>query len=285
MQPRRSLLFMPGHNVRAIQKAQTLPTDVVIIDLEDAVAPETKPEARTTAQAEITSGDFGAREVAVRINSPDTDWHTDDLAAFSATSIAAIVVPKVETHSQVRDIGVAMDRLGYPASVGLWLMAETPAGILNARGYCRAHPRVQALLVGTSDLAKCLRTPATESRIGLLHALSQAVLVAREAGIDVIDGVSLKLDDPEGFEAECIQGHDLGFNGKTLIHPSQIATANQVFAPSDASVAHASAIVAAWTAARARGEGVCVLDGRLVENLHVDEANRTLAMAKAIAER
>lgn len=285
MQPRRSLLFMPGHNVRAIQKAQTLPTDVVIIDLEDAVAPETKPEARTTAQAEITSGDFGAREVAVRINSPDTDWHTDDLAAFSATSIAAIVVPKVETHSQVRDIGVAMDRLGYPASVGLWLMAETPAGILNARGYCRAHPRVQALLVGTSDLAKCLRTPATESRIGLLHALSQAVLVAREAGIDVIDGVSLKLDDPEGFEAECIQGHDLGFDGKTLIHPSQIATANQVFAPSDASVAHASAIVAAWTAARARGEGVCVLDGRLVENLHVDEANRTLAMAKAIAER
>lgn len=285
MQPRRSLLFMPGHNVRAIQKAQTLPTDVVIIDLEDAVAPETKPEARTTAQAEITSGDFGAREVAVRINSPDTDWHTDDLAAFSATSIAAIVVPKVETHSQVRDIGVAMDRLGYPASVGLWLMAETPAGILNARGYCRAHPRVQALLVGTSDLAKCLRTPATESRIGLLHALSQAVLVAREAGIDVIDGVSLKLDDPEGFEAECIQGHELGFDGKTLIHPSQIATANQVFAPSDASVAHASAIVAAWTAARARGEGVCVLDGRLVENLHVDEANRTLAMAKAIAER
>lgn len=285
MQPRRSLLFMPGHNVRAIQKAQILPTDVVIIDLEDAVAPETKPEARTTAQAEITSGDFGAREVAVRINSPDTDWHTDDLAAFSDTSIAAIVVPKVETHSQVRDIGVAMDRLGYPASVGLWLMAETPAGILNARGYCRAHPRVQALLVGTSDLAKCLRTPATDSRIGLLHALSQAVLVAREAGIDVFDGVSLKLDDPEGFEAECIQGRDLGFDGKTLIHPSQIATANQVFAPSDASVTHASELVAAWTAARARGEGVCVLDGRLVENLHVDEANRTLAMAKAIAER
>jgi citrate lyase subunit beta / citryl-CoA lyase len=285
MQPRRSLLFMPGHNVRAIQKAQTLPTDVVIIDLEDAVAPETKPEARTTAQAEITTGDFGAREVAVRINSPDTDWHTDDLAAFSATSIAAIVVPKVETHSQVRDIGVAMDRLGYPASVGLWLMAETPAGILNARGYCRAHPRVQALLVGTSDLAKCLRTPATESRIGLLHALSQAVLVAREAGIDVFDGVSLKLNDPEGFEAECIQGRDLGFDGKTLIHPSQIATANQVFAPSEASVTHASEIVAAWTGARARGEGVCVLDGRLVENLHVDEANRTLAMAKAIAER
>lgn len=285
MQPRRSLLFMPGHNVRAIQKAQTLPTDAVIIDLEDAVAPETKPEARTTAYAEIAAGDFGAREVSVRINSPDTAWHTEDLAAFVDAPVAAIVVPKVETHSQVRDIGVAMDRLGYPTSVGLWLMAETPAGILNARGYCRAHPRVQALLVGTSDLAKCLRIPPAESRIGLLHALSQAVLVAREAGIDVIDGVSLQLDNPEAFAAECQQGRDLGFDGKTLIHPNQIDIANHVFAPSEASVAHATKIVSAWTEARARGEGICVLDGRLVENLHVDEAQRTLALAQAIAER
>lgn len=285
MQPRRSLLFMPGHNVRAIQKAQTLPTDVVIVDLEDAVAPETKAEARTTAKTQISAGDFGVREVAVRINGADTDWQTEDLAAFSDAPIAAIVVPKVETHSQVRDIGVAMDRLGYPASVALWLMAETPAGILNARGYCRAHPRVHALLMGTSDLAKCLRTPPTESRIGLLHALSQAVLVAREAGIDVIDGVSLTLDDPVAFEAECRQGRELGFDGKTLIHPNQIDIANQIFAPSAESVRQASNIVAAWTAARARGDGVCVLDGRLIENLHVDEAHRTLAMANAIAER
>ena len=285
MQPRRSLLFMPGHNVRAIQKAQTLPTDVVILDLEDAVAPETKTDARNTAKTELTTGDFGARELAVRINGSDSEWHTEDLAAFSDAPIHAIVVPKVETHSQVRDIGVAMDRQGYPASVALWLMAETPAGILNARGYCRAHPRVKALLMGTSDLAKCLRTPPTDSRIGLLHALSQAVLVAREAGIDVFDGVSLKLDDPKGFEAECTQARELGFDGKTLIHPNQIDIANQVFAPSEASIAAATEIVTAWTDARARGDGVCVLHGRLVENLHVDEAQRILAMAEAIAAR
>jgi len=285
MQPRRSALFMPGHNVRAIEKAQTLPADVVIMDLEDAVAAETKVTARETVLSQLATGDFGLREVAVRINGSDTEWQTDDLAAFSQAPIQAIVLPKVETHSQVRDIGAAMDRLGYAPSVGLWLMAESPAGILNARGYCRAHPRVQALLLGTSDLAKGLRVPVSRERSGLLYALSQAVMVAREAGIDVLDGVSLALDDPEGLRAECEQGRDLGFDGKTLIHPKQIDIANDVFAPTEATIAQATAVVEAWAEARSRGDGLCVLEGRLIENLHVIEAERVLAVADAIAKR
>jgi citrate lyase subunit beta/citryl-CoA lyase len=285
MTPRRSALFMPAHNERAITKARTLDCDVVILDLEDAVAPDTKQSARDTAKASVFDGGFDPREIAVRVNGIGTEWHAEDINTFVNAPLDAIVIPKAASPTEITRLGEFMDALGYSPDVELWLMAETPKGVFNAHELCQAHPRVGALLMGTSDLAKCLRIPTTIERDGLLHALSHCVLAAREANIDVLDGVCLDLANPEIYQVQCEQGRQLGFDGKTLIHPSQIATANAVFAPSDDDIERAQNIMTAWNAARARGDGLCVLNGKLVENLHADEASRTLALHEAIQAR
>ena len=285
MIPRRSALFMPGHNERAIAKAKTLDCDAVILDLEDAVAPDTKLRARSTAQAAIIDGGFDPREIAIRLNGFGTEWMADDLFAFHQVALDALVVPKAESAEDVFTLGEQMDALGYRPDVELWLMAETPKGVLNARALCFSHSRVGALLIGTSDLAKCLRVPPSIGREGLIHALSHCVLAAREANIDILDGVCLDLDHPELYQLQCEQGRSLGFDGKTLIHPSQIHTANAVFAPSSDAIERARSIMDAWRRAMAAGEGLCVLDGQLIENLHVEEAERTLALHQAIQAR
>jgi citrate lyase subunit beta/citryl-CoA lyase len=285
MIPRRSALFMPAHNERAIAKSRTLDCDVVILDLEDAVAPDSKTSARTTAQTALDEGGFNPREIAVRVNGIGSEWHMDDVSAFANLPLDALVLPKAEDPEEIYRLGEQMDALGYHPDVALWLMAETPTGVLNARTLCRAHTRVEVLIMGTSDLAKCLRIPATIEREGLIHALSQCVLAAREAHIDVLDGVCLDLENTELYRAQCEQGRTLGFDGKTLIHPSQIALANRIFAPSEDEISHAQAITIAWNDAIAQGEGLCVLHGKLVENLHAEEATRILALSEAIQAR
>lgn len=285
MTPRRSALFMPAHNERAITKARTLDCDVVILDLEDAVAPDTKQRARNTAKAAVLDGGFDPREIAVRVNGIGTEWHTDDMTTFADSPLDALVVPKAESPADIKRLGERMDALGYSPDVELWLMAETPTGVFNARELCQAHERVGALLMGTSDLSQCLRVPATIEREGLVYALSHCVLAAREANIDVLDGVCLDLANPEIYQVQCEQGRELGFDGKTLIHPSQITIANAVFAPSDHDIERANNIITAWNEALARGDGLCVLDGKLVENLHANEASRTIALHEAIQAR
>ena len=285
MTPRRSALFMPAHNERAIAKARMLDCDVVILDLEDAVAPNTKKSARNTAKAAIRDGGFDPREIAVRVTEIGTEWHIDDMNMFTDAPLDALVVPKAELPADITQLGEFMDGLGFSPDVELWLMAETPAGVFNARELCQAHERVGALLMGTSDLSQCLRVPATIEREGLVYALSHCILAAREANIDVLDGVCLDLANPEIYQVQCEQGRELGFDGKTLIHPSQITIANTVFAPSDHDIERAHNIITAWNEARARGDGLCVLDGKLVENLHADEASRTIALHEAIQAR
>ena len=285
MTPRRSALFMPAHNERAIAKARTLDCDVVILDLEDAVAPDTKQRARNTAKAAVLDGGFDPREIAVRVNGIGTGWHTDDMTTFADSPLDALVVPKAESPADITRLGERMDALGYSPDVELWLMAETPTGVFNARELCQAHERVGALLMGTSDLSQCLRVPATIEREGLVYALSHCILAAREANIDVLDGVCLDLANPEICQVQCEQGRELGFDGKTLIHPSQITIANAVFAPSDHDIERANNIITAWNEALTRGDGLCVLDGKLVENLHADEASRTIALHEAIQAR
>ena len=282
---RRSALFMPAHNERAIAKARTLDCDVVILDLEDAVAPDTKQSARNTAKTALRDGGFDPCEIAVRVNGIGTEWHTDDMNTFTDAPLDALVIPKAELPADITQLGEFMDGLGFSPDVELWLMAETPAGVFNARELCRAHPRVGALLMGTSDLASCLRIPSSIEREGLLFALSHCVLAAREANIDVLDGVCLDFANPEIYHVQCEQGHQLGFDGKTLIHPSQIATANEVFAPSDNDIEQANKIMTAWNEALTRGDGLCVLDGKVVEHLHADEAGRMLALHEAIQAR
>jgi len=285
MIPRRSALFMPAHNERAIAKSRTLDCDVVILDLEDAVAPDSKVSARTTAQTALDEGGFNPREIAVRVNGIGSEWHMDDVSAFANLPLDALVLPKAEDPEEIHRLGEQMDALGYHPDVALWLMAETPTGVLNARALCRAHTRVEVLIMGTSDLAKCLRIPATIEREGLIHALSQCVLAAREAHIDVLDGVCLDLENTELYRVQCEQGRTLGFDGKTLIHPSQIDLANRIFAPSEDEISHAQTVTNAWTDAIAQGEGLCVLHGKLVENLHAEEATRILALSEAIQAR
>ena len=285
MTPRRSALFMPAHNERAITKARTLDCDVVILDLEDAVAPDTKQRARNTAKAAVLDGGFDPREIAVRVNGIGTEWHADDITTFADSPLDALVVPKAESPADITRLGERMDALSYSPDIELWLMAETPTGVFNARELCQAHKRVGALLMGTSDLSQCLRVPATIEREGLVYALSHCILAAREANIDVLDGVCLDLANPEIYQVQCEQGRELGFDGKTLIHPSQITIANAVFAPSDHDIERANNIITAWNEALARGDGLCVLDGKLVENLHANEASRTIALHEAIQAR
>ena len=280
MKPRRSVLFMPGSNARALEKARTLPADALILDLEDAVAPEAKAAARARVLDAVRAGGYGPREVIVRVNAPGTPWAAEDLAAVAHAPVDAVLLPKVESAETVT---AALATLGPAPAV--WCMLETPRGILNAASIAGAGPRVGALVMGTSDLTKDLHARPTRDRLPLLTSLQICVLAARAAGITALDGVHLDLDDDAGFAAACRQAADLGFDGKTLIHPRQVAAANEAFAPAAAEVEWARRVIAAHAEAAAAGRGVAVLDGRLVENLHVDDARRVLALAEAIAAR
>jgi len=271
---------MPGSNARALEKARTLPADVIVLDLEDAVAPEMKLQARAQVVAAVRAGGYGHREIVVRVNALGTSWGHDDMAAAAASGADAVLLPKVEAADAV---SAAVAALGSTPT--LWCMLETPRGILNAPGIAAASARVTALVMGTSDLTKDLHARVTRDRFPLLTSLQVCVLAARATGITALDGVHLDLDDDAGFAAACRQAADFGFDGKTLIHPKQIAIANDVFAPAAGEVDWARRVIAAHADAIARGRGVVVLDGRLIENLHIDDARRVLALAEAIAER
>ena len=282
MHPHRSVLFMPATNERALNKARTLAADVIAIDLEDAVAPEAKASARDQLRDTVLKGGFGHRKVVARVNPLDTDYGSDDIKAVARLPLDAVLLPKVEHEDEIQAADAALEAAGAKTDLALWFMIETPRGVLAAERLCAASPRLQCVALGTSDLAKDLRVPQSPSRTGLMHALSTCVLAARAHGLDVLDGVYLNFRDADGYRKVCEQGRALGFDGKTLIHPSQIADANEIFAPAVEQVDTARRLLEAWKAARANGEGVAVLDGKLVENLHVEEAERILALHENI---
>ncbi|MEU9115136.1 CoA ester lyase [Streptomyces sp. NPDC048483] len=285
LRPRRSVLYMPGANERALEKAKSLPADALILDLEDAVAPDAKADARKRVAAAAASGEYGHREVTIRVNGPGTAWHADDLRAAAEAGPDAVVVPKVESAATVREVERALEAAGAPDRTAIWAMVETPRAMLDARAVAGASERLTVLVMGTNDLAKELHAEHVPGRAPLLTGLSLALLAARESGKVILDGVYNDVRDAAGFEAECVQGRQFGFDGKTLIHPSQVEPCNRVFAPSDAQIDHARRIIEAFDLATREGRGVVTVDGRLIENLHVEDARRILALAEAIAGR
>ena len=282
--PRRSMLYMPGSNTRALEKARGLPADALILDLEDAVAPDAKTEARQNIVSALAEGGYGQRELVVRINGLDSPWGQDDIAAIAPTAAHAILIPKVESAEMVREVERLMVGAGASETMGIMCMMETPLGILRAEEIAGASPRLSCLVMGTSDLVKDLNAKHTPERSPVLTSLSLCVLAARAHGLAVVDGVHLDLNDAEGFEAQCRQGRELGMNGKTLIHPKTVAAANAAFGPSESDVAQAKRIIEAHAEATRAGKGVVVLDGKLIENLHVEDAQRTVALAASIAD-
>ena len=283
IRPRRSVLYLPASNERALDKAKTLPVDALILDLEDAVAPDAKPAARAAACAAAASGAYGDRELTIRVNGAGTEWHDADLAAVCATGPDAIVVPKVDSAAAVRALVTAMEAHGAPDHTALWAMVETPRAMLHAEEIGAASERLTVFVMGTNDLAKELGAAHLPGRAPLLTGLSLALLAARATGTAIIDGVYNDVRDVDGFLAECRQGRDLGFDGKTLIHPGQVEGANEIFAPSEAAVADARGVIEAWEAGR--GAGVVTYQGRMVERLHVDDAERVLRLHEAISTR
>ena len=281
--PRRSVLYMPGSNARALEKGRTLAADGLILDLEDAVAPDAKADARARVVAAVAEGGYGRRELLVRVNGLDGLWGADDVAAVAACGCDAILLPKVESADMVQALAALMEKHGAPEDTAIWCMMETPLGILNAAEIAAASPRLGGLVMGTSDLAKDLHASHTRERLPMLTSLGLCLLAARAHGLAILDGVHLDLADDEGFAAACRQGVELGFDGKTLIHPKTIAAANAAFAPSEEEVAWSRRIIAAHAEAEAAGQGVVLVDGRLIENLHVENARRVVALAEAIA--
>jgi citrate lyase subunit beta/citryl-CoA lyase len=281
--PRRSVLYLPASNPRALEKAKTIPCDGLILDLEDAVAPDAKPAARDAACAAAASGEYGARELAIRVNAADTRWHRDDLVAACAAGPDAIVVPKVSSADAVLQLVEAMTDFDAPDHTMLWAMVETPSAMLHAEEIAGASERLTVLVMGTNDLAKELNATHVPGRAPLLPGLGLALLAARATGKAILDGVYNDVQDADGFLAECRQGRELGFDGKTLIHPGQVDGANASYAPSEQEVEDAHGVVEAWE--QGRGSGVVTYRGRMVENLHVESARRTLAMAEAVRGR
>jgi len=282
IRPRRSVLYMPGSNPRALEKARSLPADGLIFDLEDAVAPDAKQAARTLILDALAQGGYGGREILLRVNGPATAWGRDDLVAAARSGADGVLLPKVESAGQVLEAEAVLRDAGAPDGQAIWCMMETPKGILRAEEIAGASPRLAGLVMGTSDLAKDLHAAHTKMRLPMLVSLGQCLLAARAYGLAILDGVHLDLDDAEGFEDSCRQGLELGFDGKTLIHPKTIDAANRVYAPSEAELAWAAKIVEAFQQARAAGAGVVVVDGKLVEQLHVDMAERTIALSQQI---
>ena len=279
--PLRSVLYIPGSNPRALDKARDLPVDAIIFDLEDAVAPNAKSDARGTLLNALAQG-YGKRVTMVRINGFDTEWAADDLAAIAVARPEAILLPKVNCAQDITDLGDRMAALDGFADTAIWAMMETCEGVLNAATIARA-PRMAGFIMGTNDLAKEIGCATGDDRMAMMTALQTCLMAARAAGIACVDGVYNAFKDEAGLRAECDQGRALGMDGKTLIHPAQVAVANDVFAPSDVAVDLARRQIAAYDAALAAGQGVAVLDGRIVENLHIVTARATLAKAEAIA--
>ena len=277
---RRSVLYMPSSNPKALEKAKGLACDGIIFDLEDAVAPDAKPAAREAAAAAASSGAYGNRELVIRVNGIGTEWHDSDLAAAAQAGPDAILVPKVNSADEVRTLVAALERAGAPQRTALWAMIETPVAILHAEDIATASDRLTCFVLGTNDLVKELFAEHTPGRAPVLTSLSLALLAARSAGIAILDGVYNDVRDTDGFTAECRQGREFGFDGKTVIHPGQVGIANTEFAPSEQAVADARGILDAWQAGA--GSGVVTYNGRMIENLHVDSARRTLAIAEAI---
>ena len=283
VRPRRSVLYMPGANTRALEKARSLPADALIFDLEDAVAPDAKEAARANVVAAAASRSYGKREIVIRANGLGTPWGREDILAIAGSGADAVLVPKLEGAADVAAVVELLDEAGAPPAMALWGMMETPRGILHAEEIASASPRLACFVMGTNDLVKDLRARHTPMRLPMLVALGVTMLAARANGLAILDGVYNDIQDAEGFKASCVQGLEMGFDGKTLIHPSQVEPCNEVFAPTSADLAMAEKIVAAFDQARAAGKGVVTVDGRMIENLHVEQAQRQLALAKAIA--
>ena len=278
--PLRSVLYMPSSNERALEKAKTIACDGLILDLEDAVAPDAKEAARDAACAAVGSGDYGRRTVTIRVNGIGTAWHDADIAAASKAGPAAIVVPKVNSAEEVRQLVAAMEAAGAPDHTRLWAMIETPIAILDVLSIARASERLSCFVIGTNDLVKELYAEHVPGRAPILPSLHTALLAARAAGIAIVDGVYNDVKDTDGFLAECEQGRQMGFDGKTLIHPGQVEGANAAFAPSEQAVDDARGLIAAWE--DGQGAGVVTYNGKMVENLHVESARRTLDIHEAI---
>ncbi len=289
VRPRRSVLYLPAINERAIAKAQILSADVIIFDLEDAVAPAQKSAARELLASKLAEGDYGSRELVLRVNGIDTEWFFQDIALAARLPIHGIALPKVESAAEIDSLLQALDSAGderqMGGQLGLWPMIETPTGVFNAREIASASSQIECLMMGTSDLSKELCLPASNDRLGLLYSLSQCVLAAREAKVDVLDGVCLDLADDSVLTLQVKQGKALGFTGKTLIHPKQLEICNQVFGVNSEQISRAEKIIEAWAKAEREGLGVAVVNGQLVESLHVEDARRVLGLSKAIAER
>ena len=286
IKPRRSCLYMPGANAKALEKAKTLAADVVLLDLEDSVAPEAKESAREAVAAAVKAGGYGKREVIVRVNALATPWGRDDIASAGVARPDGILAPKVETGDEVIALDDAMTEAGFPREASLWIMIETPRAILNLAPIAAAArgTRLQAFVMGTNDLAKEMRARPGAERAPFHAALSLAVMAARAEGLTAIDGVYNDIANAQGFEAECRQGLAFGFDGKTLIHPSQIDTCNVVYAPAPEEVERARAVIAAFALPENAGKGVIKVDGKMTELLHLEEARRVVAVAEAITQ-
>jgi citrate lyase subunit beta/citryl-CoA lyase len=287
IRPRRSMLYMPGSNARALEKAKTLSVDGVILDLEDSVAPDAKETARQQVVDAVKAGGFGKREVFIRINGVDTPWHADDLSAAAHAAPDAILVPKVANPGMLEMIGRRLLDMGTDHKTRVWAMIETPLAVFNILAIAAeakdSESRLSGLVMGTNDLAKDTRARLVPGRAPMLPWLSTCVAAARIYGIDIVDGVYNDIGNDGGFEAECKQGVEFGFDGKTLIHPSQIEPCNKVFSPSAGDIAQARKVIAAFDLPENKSKGVVSIDGRMVERLHADMARRTVAIAEAIA--
>lgn len=285
IRPRRSVLYMPGSNARALEKSRTIDADALILDLEDAVAPDAKEVARKQVCEAVVAGGFGHREVAIRVNGLDTPWGSEDLKAAAAAMPDAILVPKISSAAMIHEIEALLDKAKVAPHTRLWAMMETPLGILSALEIAGSSKRLEVLVMGTNDIAKELHAAHVPGRVPMLFSLSQCLLAARAHGLTIVDGVYNDIKNEEGFAAECVQGMQMGFDGKTLIHPTQVAPCNSVFSPSEAELEMARRIIVAFDEATAQGKGVVTVDGRMIENLHVDNAKRAVALAAAISGR
>ena len=286
IRPRRSVLYMPGANARALEKARTLPADVLILDLEDAVAPDAKAVARSQVSDAVQADAYGSREVVIRVNGPDTVWWDEDLSAAVSAKPDAVLVPKVSSAESVQSISQAMKTAGVQTGTTLWIMIETPLAILNIAEIAAAAQLPDGLLtcfvLGTNDLAKDTGASLDSDRFAMVPWLAQSVVAARAYGVDVIDGVYNNFKDVDGFEAECRQGMLLGMDGKTLIHPGQIEAANRLFSPDAETISWSRKIISAFEHPENVGLGVITVDGKMVERLHAEMARKTVAIADAI---
>lgn len=284
LRPRRSVLYMPGANARALEKARTIPADALILDLEDATAPDAKELARQQVCDAVKQGGYGSRELIIRVNSLDTPWGRDDVAAAAAVGPDAVLLPKVESRKQVAELEALLEKSGAPAKTAIWCMMETPLGMLHAEEVAFSSKRLACFVMGTNDLVKELLARHTPQRLPVLPAMALCLLAARAAKLAIIDGVYNDFKDEAGFIASCQQGLELGFDGKTLIHPGQVEPCNKVFAPDEAEIAAARRLIDGFRQAQAEGKAVAVVDGKMVEKMHMDNALRLVAMAEAIAQ-